>query len=839
MSDDTQRRAIHAYLVGLYGETPNGLLWIGGHADGWKGRTFTGPDAAAAYAVELDARGGQGVYHRSTTLARRPEKRGEAADSAMVHYFALDIDVAGPGHKAADLPATFDQAVELIEKAGFPAPTVWIHSGGGYYPQWRFTEPIDVREGEKRRWVTFAFADMAAHFVQVAKAMGWHLDNVRDLARVFRLPGTTNRKAEPVTAKAVDGSGETFALGALASIAYRATTTRPPESAPSEAPGSDELFDDAKDTREFTRAQAKDWLKRASAKLGEATAGYNSAINEFAMTCAHFPWLVDRDACARQMIKVLGPRLGWTAPDAADEATINSAYSATEAGRSWTAVERPEAEVSDFEATVDGNNFPQPAQQLPPPSRPHDVAEAIAPGYPGRLRWWRGAWYRHAGDHYRATGDDTVENWAWAQFRNATFLQPVKPKKGDEGGKPEFEEVPWGATPARVNGVMRAMSRAVVQRSEELDDDRGLIFANGVYDLDADEVLPHSNTRFNLTRRPYDYQPEADCPAWYKFLNSSLPGMYSDHDFIQEFFGYVLEGRTDLQKAAGFIGKTGAGKGTAAQVLTALVGEDATTGVEMSQFSQRFGMAPFIGRELGIISEPKWATPDAQQAVDPIKRITGNDKVSIDRKNGNHWEGRLGIRFLVLANEVPRLVDRAGALARRFVYVQFPVSFDGAEDTGLERKLLTEMPGIANWAIRGARRLREQGRFTVPSSHQDVADSVRMYADPDEQFVQEACMQGEGVFGERSEIFGAYRTWCKAVGRYRDGTEALALMQRLDARDGLKYLRTEDASASDRLRLPHQKKLWGIRGLLVDRDKVIELERQIGMSSPDRDLFTT
>jgi hypothetical protein len=100
----------------------------------------------------------------------------------------------------------------------------------------------------------------------------------------------------------------------------------------------DNLFDDAQ--RAFTVEQAKDFIRREREKLAATTGGFNGAINNFAMACAHFPWLVSRTACGKHMIKALGPKTGWTEPDRDDIATIESAYSATEAGKSWIAVKR-------------------------------------------------------------------------------------------------------------------------------------------------------------------------------------------------------------------------------------------------------------------------------------------------------------------------------------------------------------------------------------------------------------------------------------------------------------------------------------------------------------------
>jgi hypothetical protein len=110
-------------------------------------------------------------------------------------------------------------------------------------------------------------------------------------------------------------------------------TTRPPAAAPAAA--ADDDFDNA--AKQFTAEQAKAFVQQAYTKLRETERGFNGAINNFAMACAHFPWLVDREHCGRLVIKALGKSQGWTAPDFDDERTIDSAYSATEAGKSWVA----------------------------------------------------------------------------------------------------------------------------------------------------------------------------------------------------------------------------------------------------------------------------------------------------------------------------------------------------------------------------------------------------------------------------------------------------------------------------------------------------------------------
>lgn len=145
-------------------------------------------------------------------------------------------------------------------------------------------------------------------------------------------------------------------------VIERMTAGRPAV-APAEAPSApDALFDDAApDERRFTTEQAKAFLReRRDKAIGQAKqlkagnlSGYNGIVNNFAMACAHFPWLVGRELCGAQMIRALGPVTGWTAPDDQDIATINSAYTATEAGKSWVAVQVEEVEAG-AETTTDG-----------------------------------------------------------------------------------------------------------------------------------------------------------------------------------------------------------------------------------------------------------------------------------------------------------------------------------------------------------------------------------------------------------------------------------------------------------------------------------------------------
>ena len=97
--------------------------------------------------------------------------------------------------------------------------------------------------------------------------------------------------------------------------------------------------------------------------------------------------------------------------------------------------------------------------------------------------------------------------------------------------------------------------------------------------------------------------------------------------------------------------------------------------------------------------------------------ITGEDGKTIDRKfNPRPWTGTLPTRFAILTNELPKLSDASGAFVSRFILLLLTQSFYGHEDHGLTNRLLTELPGIFNWAIEGWAALKSAGHFKQPAS---------------------------------------------------------------------------------------------------------------------------
>ena len=130
---------------------------------------------------------------------------------------------------------------------------------------------------------------------------------------------------------------------------------------------------------------------------------------------------------------------------------------------------------------------------------------------------------------------------------------------------------------------------------------------------------------------------------------------------LQEYFGYVLCGRLDMQKMLMLIGPTRSGKGTIARVLTKLMGgRRNVAGPTLASMSTNFGLSPLIGKPLAIISDARLGNVPSHTVVERLLSITGEDPLDIDRKYREHWTGKLPTRFVVMTNELPKFSDSSG-----------------------------------------------------------------------------------------------------------------------------------------------------------------------------------
>lgn len=404
------------------------------------------------------------------------------------------------------------------------------------------------------------------------------------------------------------------------------------------------------------------------------------------------------------------------------------------------------------------------APLLPEPGAPERVARTILSTLPHTIgvphrAWWREEFFDWIGTRYEIVDKSVVQHWIYGETSSAAYL--------DEG----FEGRPvrrwWNPNRTKVEYVAHALGVGVLQRFGEPDE--AIAFTNGVLDedLQARRLVEHTPERFNLHSLPFAYDPHATSPLWLKFLAEALPEDDEQDGvlFIQEWFGYVVSGRTDLHKIASLIGDKRCGKGTIARVLVAMIGEKFVSGPKLQHLAGTFGLEPLIGKRLAVMGDVRWSHKNASDAIETLLGVSGGDHGTVHRKNRAAWEGTLGVRFLLMSNDEPRFNDASGAMASRMIHVAFNQSFYGREDPTLTTKLIQELPGILNWSLDGLERLNANGKFTVPKSSEAVDENVQRVASPAQAFIDDKCIREKGAKVSLPELFEAWQEWLRKTGR--------------------------------------------------------------------------
>lgn len=150
-------------------------------------------------------------------------KRGTASDVVALLGFSADLDLAVPGHKGDKArPPTAEAVWEAITAAGIGRPTMAVHTGGGCHAYWLLSDALELASDEER-----AAADQRAERFHGAldaayEAAGWDSpDNVADLPRVLRVPGTVRTKEDapdPLPVELLWADGPRYNLDELAAM---------------------------------------------------------------------------------------------------------------------------------------------------------------------------------------------------------------------------------------------------------------------------------------------------------------------------------------------------------------------------------------------------------------------------------------------------------------------------------------------------------------------------------------------------------------------------------------------------------------------------------------------
>ena len=303
---------------------------------------------------------------------------------------------------------------------------------------------------------------------------------------------------------------------------------------------------------------------------------------------------------------------------------------------------------------------------------------------------------------------------------------------------------------------------------------RGAAFQNGFLDLDI-ELRPFDRSHRVLDDSvlEFNYDPDAKSPEFERYLAQVFAGDVDADDkirFLQEYTGLCLLGMaTDYQRHPMLYGpRASNGKSVYADVVASLFPRHQVASLSPAVWKERFALMPLIGARINVVNElPSMSI--AETAT--VKSVLTGELVSVDIKNTAPISFRPRSGHLFCTNMLPITRDRTQGFFRRFVvtgfnrrFVDDPSPDEALADRHLTEKLRTEREGIAAWAIRGAARVLETGRYTIPASHHELVKEWRLSVDAVAAFADEFLERDPTSTIRSSELYGRLREWAKEQG---------------------------------------------------------------------------
>ena len=231
-------------------------------------------------------------------------------------------------------------------------------------------------------------------------------------------------------------------------------------------------------------------------------------------------------------------------------------------------------------------------------------------------------------------------------------------------------------------------------------------FKNTLYDMEQMKPIEQPKEPiFTLLEIPYNYNPDAESTLMKEFLETSLQRQTAEEtklavQGIKEFTGYLFTSGNKHEILPIVTGLTGAGKSVFFNIITAIFGKDRISGISLQRLEKdSHASSQFINAHLNIIrdSDTSMITNNSL-----IKNWTGNESFSINPKYKQPFDLPADEvpKPILVCNTMPEFKVYEDAIIRRFVIIEFQVSFTktGKANPNLEKEILSDDEEI-EWLI--------------------------------------------------------------------------------------------------------------------------------------------
>lgn len=715
--------------------------------------------------------------------------RGDVNDISQLNALWADLDYKDSGIGNYENAKSIIDALSDIIGCN---PCAIVHSGHGLQPYWAVDDiQIDDLNRSHIAGVSRRFGQLIQ---RVAEIHGGKVDNVSDLPRVLRAPGTINHKDpdNPVEVK-VEFNDHTYPLelsqiiDALESHGFVSDNTTVGEFVVVSAP---EEWRVASENCAWT-AQLIDTIDRANPK-------------------ARHPWLVAqaiklyssvRYGCFTEegfaeAAKLLEQKFLYTLETGEKRkphpGEVQTAFKWAKQMVSSYPEAKLASEVRNHVHKLHLSAVPDLPKEQKPVQTNTEGSLALAPEYAPIALPMDAFKYTDVANAERladfARGKYIfVPDLGWYKWENSTYVPDTA--RSIERLAAE-SALAFGATDASKAGLdwaKKSLSRASINSSVALAEsvpdivvlphllDKNpleLCTPNGIVNLETG-VLRDADPAEDYNTMQTTIAPTASAtPMWDAFLKMII----TDEDrinYIQELLGVALVGEVRWHVLPVLVGVGANGKSTILEIVSKILGTYARQMPEnflLDTNSQQHAteIANLRGVRFAVASETR---PDGKFNESRIKMLTGGDTISARKMYKDFFDFKPSHTLFLAVNHLPSVRSGGSGFWRRLRKIDFSYQVPEAlQKQGLADEIVAaEGGGVLAWMVEGARRVLAQG-ITEPQSVKLATTEYRFEEDHLSKFIEDCVMQNAMASVTSEQLLNAYRNWCT-----QEGETALAM----------------------------------------------------------------
>lgn len=709
--------------------------------------------------------------------------RGDVTDIVRLNALWADLDYKDSGINNYENAMGVIESISAIIGAN---PCAIVHSGHGLQPYW----PIE--DGEITDLNRSLVAGISRRFGQliqrVAELYGGKVDNVSDLPRVLRAPGTINHKdsVNPVNVEVefndftypIELSQVVEALESHGFISDNTTVTEfvvvaPPEEwriAQDNCAWTAQLLDS------FDKANPKarhPWLLAQAIKLYASVRygcfteeGYNQAAQ---LLEAKFLNLLTEGEKRQPHPGEVQTAFRWAKQMVS---TYTDAKLASEVRNHvhklhLSAVpDLPKGQASVL-TTTEGSLAVAP--ELVPIGLPMDAfkytdvanAERLADFAQGKYIFVPDlGWFRWENNTYVPDTAKSIERLAAESALSFGALDASK--AGMDWAKKSLSRS------AITSSVMLAQSVPdIIVLPHELDKNPlELCTPNGIVNLETG-VLRDADPKTDYNTMQTTVAPaQTATPMWDDFLKLVI----TDDDrikYIQELLGIALIGEVRWHVLPVFVGVGANGKSTLLEIASKILGTYARSMPEnflldTNATQHATEIANLRGVRFAVASETR---PDGKFNESRIKMLTGGDTISARKMYKDFFDFKPSHTLFLAVNHLPTVRSGGSGFWRRLRKIDFSYQVPEAlQKQGLSDDIVKyEGPGVLAWMIEGALRVLNSS-LTEPDSVKLATTEYRFEEDHMSKFIEDCVVVNPVSMVSAQELLQTYRTWCDLNG---------------------------------------------------------------------------